>query len=163
MFCFSDLDYSIKAVKLILSKQVGIKEMINLSVKSKYAITAVFDLAINAQAGPVQMKAIASRHQIPHSYLEQLMIELKKAGFIKSFRGAQGGYALSIDPEKILILDIIKVMDGDINFSDGHKGCQVLETFWTEIEAKIEAVFTTPISELISMKAKLDSSPMYQI
>lgn len=137
--------------------------MINLSVKSKYAITAIFDLAINAQSGPVQMKAIAARHQIPHSYLEQLMIELKKAGFIKSFRGAQGGYALAKMPEDILILDIIKVMDGNINFSDGHKGCQVLETFWTDIEDKIEGVFDIPISELTSMKAKMDASPMYQI
>ncbi len=85
-----------------------------LSTKGRYGVAAMYDLALHYGEGPISLKSVAMRQEISEHYLEQLMGTLRKAGFVKSVRGAQGGYTLTKDPSKISVGDIIKVMEGPI-------------------------------------------------
>jgi len=72
------------------------------------------DLAQHLAEGPISLKSVAERQQLSENYLEQLVPELRKAGLVKSIRGAQGGYVLAKRPENILIGDVIRVLEGPI-------------------------------------------------
>lgn len=83
-----------------------------ISTKGRYGVTAMYDLALHYGSGPISLKNVAKRQHISEHYLEQLMGALRKAGFVKSVRGAQGGYTLTQDPKCITVGDIIRVMEG---------------------------------------------------
>ncbi|MDD4599786.1 HTH-type transcriptional regulator CymR [bioreactor metagenome] len=85
-----------------------------LSTKGRYGVAAMYDLAIHYGQGPISLKSVAQRQDISEHYLEQLMGILRKAGYIKSIRGAQGGYSLTKEPSLISVGDIIRVMEGPI-------------------------------------------------
>lgn len=85
-----------------------------LSTKGRYGLTAMVDLALNSGEGPISLKSIADRQGLSEHYLEQLIAGLRKAGLVKSIRGAQGGYVLGKKAEKIRIGDIIRVLEGPI-------------------------------------------------
>ena len=82
-----------------------------LSTKGRYGLRAMVDIAVYSQDSPVPISAIAERQNISVSYLEQLLPKLKKAGIIKSIRGAQGGYMLDKDPKDISAGDILRTLD----------------------------------------------------
>ena len=85
-----------------------------LSTKGRYGVVAMYDLAMHFGEGPISLKNVAVRQQISEHYLEQLMGQLRKAGLVKSTRGAQGGYILVKKPSEITVGDIIRVMEGPI-------------------------------------------------
>lgn len=85
-----------------------------LSTKGRYGVAAMYDLALHYGQGPISLKSVAQRQEISEHYLEQLMGILRKAGFVKSIRGAQGGYSLTKHPSVISVGDIIRVMEGPI-------------------------------------------------
>ena len=85
-----------------------------LSTKGRYGVAAMFDLAMHYGQGPISLRSIAKRQLISEQYLEQLIGALRKAGYVKSIRGAQGGYALVKDPSKISVGDVIEAMEGPI-------------------------------------------------
>ncbi|MDR1701216.1 MAG: Rrf2 family transcriptional regulator [Sporomusaceae bacterium] len=84
------------------------------STKGRYGIATMYDLAMHNGQGPISLKSIAQRQIISENYLEQLIGMLRKAGYVKSARGAQGGYSLAKDPSEISVGDIIKAMEGPI-------------------------------------------------
>ncbi len=87
-----------------------------VSTKGRYGLKAMVDLAAHSDGGMcVSIKSIAERQGISEAYLEQLMSVLKKNGFIKSIRGAQGGYILEKTAEEISVGDILKVLEGPLN------------------------------------------------
>ena len=85
-----------------------------LSTKGRYGLRAMVDIAVYSQDSPVPISAIAERQNISVRYLEQLLPKLKKAGIIKSIRGAQGGYMLDKDPKDISAGDILRTLEGDL-------------------------------------------------
>ncbi|SDF10764.1 RrF2 family transcriptional regulator [Sporolituus thermophilus] len=85
-----------------------------LSTKGRYGVAAMYDLALHYGQGPISLKNVAKRQGISEHYLEQLMGILRKAGYVKSIRGAQGGYTLTKDPAEITVGDIIRIMEGPI-------------------------------------------------
>ena len=85
-----------------------------LSTKGRYGVVAMYDLAMHSGEGPISLKSVAARQQISEHYLEQLMGQLRKAGLVKSTRGAQGGYILVKKPSDVTVGDIIRVMEGPI-------------------------------------------------
>lgn len=85
-----------------------------LSTKGRYGVSAMYDLALHYGEGSIALKSIAARQGISENYLEQLMAVLRKAGYVKSVRGAQGGYTLIKDPADISVGDIIRIMEGPI-------------------------------------------------
>ena len=87
-----------------------------LSTKGRYGLRAMIDLAKNSeQEEAVSISSVAARQHISESYLEQLVARLKKAGLLKSIRGAQGGYILAKGPDEISVGDILRALEGDLS------------------------------------------------
>ncbi len=87
-----------------------------VSTKGRYGLKAMVDLAVHCKGNLcVSLKSIAERQGISEAYLEQLMAVLKKNGFVKSIRGAQGGYILAKDLEEISVGDILRALEGPLN------------------------------------------------
>ena len=89
-----------------------------LSTRSRYGTRMMVDLAQHYDEGPVQIGSIARRQHVSVKYLEQLIIPMKKAGFIKSVRGPRGGHMLSRPPEEITIGEIVNLLEGGIDLSE---------------------------------------------
>lgn len=84
-----------------------------LSSKSEYALLALIDLAKIHKSNKLStISVIAERNQIPKKYLEQILLILKRGGYLKSYKGAEGGYKLAKEPKKISLAEIIRLMDG---------------------------------------------------
>ena len=86
-----------------------------LSTRSRYGTRMVLDMAQHYHEGHVQMGDIARRQNVSVKYLEQLIIPLKKANYIKSVRGPRGGHTLARPPEEITVGEIVEVLEGGIN------------------------------------------------
>lgn len=86
-----------------------------MSTKGRYGLRAVVDIAANADSGCVSLKSVAQRQNISESYLEQLICPLKKAGIVKSTRGAQGGYVLAKAAEDITVGEVIRALEGPLD------------------------------------------------
>lgn len=82
-----------------------------LRTKSRFAVTAMVDLALRHDHGPVSLSAISGRHQFSLSYLEQLFSKLRQSGLVQSTRGPGGGYTLARATELISVADIVLAVD----------------------------------------------------
>jgi Rrf2 family transcriptional regulator, iron-sulfur cluster assembly transcription factor len=78
-----------------------------LTTRGQYSVKAMLDLSLQPGYGPASVSAIATRQHLPMPYLEKLLIELRRAGLVKSLRGAQGGYKLAKKPTQISLSDIL--------------------------------------------------------
>ena len=78
----------------------------------------MYDLALNYGNEPISLKSIAERQEISEYYLEQLMAILRKAGLVRSVRGAYGGYMLTRDPSEITVGDVLRALEGPIGIVD---------------------------------------------
>src|SRR4029077_7144571 len=87
----------------------------NISVKSEYALLAVFDLALQAAGEPVKIADIARRQSIPQKFLELILASLKQGGFVESRRGAEGGYMLARPASLITIGEVYRFFEGGQN------------------------------------------------
>ncbi len=85
-----------------------------ISTKGTYAIQVMLDLAIHNTGENINVKKIAERQDISEKYLEQIISILNKAGFVKSIRGAQGGYRLAKSPDKYTVGEILRVTEGSL-------------------------------------------------
>jgi Rrf2 family protein len=83
-----------------------------LTTRSRYGLRMLLDIAINGGNGPVRIQDIAERRKISVKYLEQLIRELKKGGFIHSKRGPKGGHVLARTPAEIKIGDVVRILEG---------------------------------------------------
>ncbi len=89
-----------------------------VSSKSRYGIRALIDLGINAKEEQIALAEVAERQNISIQYLEQVFSALRKAGLIKSIKGAKGGYFLGKKPEHMTLYEVIKTLDGNIAIMD---------------------------------------------
>ena len=110
-----------------------------ISTKGRYALRAMIDIAQFQQDGYVPLKDISIRQDISVKYLEQIISQLNKAGFIKSTRGTKGGYRLNREPEDIRVGEIITLLEGELApvscNSDKEHICPIFENcktaeFW---------------------------------
>ncbi len=85
-----------------------------ISTKGRYALRLMLDIATNSNESPVSVKDIALRQQISDKYLEQIISILNGAGFVRSIRGAQGGYLLMRKPEEYTIGMILRLTEGSL-------------------------------------------------
>ncbi|HBS57801.1 MAG: Rrf2 family transcriptional regulator [Bacillota bacterium] len=85
-----------------------------ISTKGRYGVTAMYELALHFGQGPLPLKMVAEKQNISEAYLEQLMGSLRRAGFVRSVRGSQGGYELTKDPGSITVGDVIRALEGPI-------------------------------------------------
>ncbi len=85
-----------------------------ITYKGDYALKAVLDLALHYNGEPVTIADIAKRIDAPIKFLEQVLLELKKGGFVQSRRGKIGGYLLAKYPSEITVGDVVRFIDGPI-------------------------------------------------
>lgn len=139
-----------------------------LSTKGRYGLKAMFELSLNQNEGPVSLKVIAKKQNISDQYLEQLFSALKKAGLVKSVRGAQGGYLLNREAKDITVGDILTVLEGPVSLSDcllDDEVCEnsnicVTKVVWEKIKKGIEDVIESiTLQDMINdyNKNKLDN------
>lgn len=97
-----------------------------LTTKGRYAVTALLDVALNDQKGPVSLADISARQDISVTYLEQLFNKLRKKSLLESVRGSKGGYRLAMEPEDITVARIIYCVDETIDMTrcGGQQNCQ---------------------------------------
>ena len=85
-----------------------------ISTKGRYALCVMLDLAQHYKEGPVALKDIASRQSISKKYLEQIVALLNRPDFLRTVRGAQGGYMLARTPDKYTVAEILKLSEGSL-------------------------------------------------
>lgn len=85
---------------------------VKLSSKSEYACLAVLDLAERYETGLCTIGDIARHKNMPKKFLEQILLVLKRAGYVKSRKGAEGGYRLGKPPKEISVAEVVRLMDG---------------------------------------------------
>lgn len=122
--------------------------MAGISTKGLYGLAAMYELAHASTQNPMQIKEIASNGDIPHNYLEQLLSSLRKAGLVKSVRGAYGGYFLGKSPEEITVLEVLEVLEGSICKMEHKTASPVLEMFWHDTHSKVQELFNLKLSDL---------------
>ncbi len=132
-----------------------------ISTKGRYGLRAVLELARHNDEKPISTKEISHRQKITIPYLEQLFFRLKNKGFVKSVRGAQGGYYLAKDPTEISVGDVIECLDGPIEFTDckdpgdknstciGPENCMAIG-FWEDLRKMInKKLYNTSLKDLL--------------
>ena len=90
----------------------SVPERVRISLKSQYALRAVFDLTLRTPGGPVKIADIAKRQRIPQKFLELILSGLRQGGFVESRRGAEGGYLLAQAPDSITVGAVIRYVEG---------------------------------------------------
>ena len=102
-----------------------------ISTRGRYAVRLMLDLATNYTGKPIRLKDVAKRQEISDKYLEQIISILNKAGFVRSVRGPQGGYALQQTPDKYTIGMILRLTEGSLSpvecLDDNGAICDPLE------------------------------------
>ena len=86
-----------------------------ISTRGRYAVRVMLDLALYGQGEYVKARQIAKRQGISEKYLEQIIAVLNKAGFVRSVRGAQGGYCLAGSPEDYTVGQILRLTEGTLS------------------------------------------------
>lgn len=85
-----------------------------LSTKGEYASRAMLELALHYKEKPLHIREISAAQEIPERFLEQILLMLKRAGFLRSKKGPNGGYYLAKSPSEINVAEVIRVMDGPL-------------------------------------------------
>ena len=121
-----------------------------ITTKCRYGLRLLLDLAVFAsEKRPRMLRDVAKNQDISEKYLSRLVIDLRRAGFITSVRGAGGGYQLAQPPKRIRIVDVLEVMEGPVsiveclNQTDScprSKRCPS-QVLWSQINQKIRNVF----------------------
>ena len=134
-----------------------------ITYKGDYALKAILDLTLRYGAGVVTIHEIAQRADIPIKFLEQVLLDLKRGGFVESRRGKVGGYLLAKHPSQIKVGDVIRFIDGPIEpiacVEQGYSGCSdiyrcVFKQIWQEVAVATSEVVDTITFEGLANKVK---------
>lgn len=134
-----------------------------ISTKGRYGLMLLADLATSNGSVPVSLKSIAERQKLSEHYLEQLIAPLRNAGFVRSIRGAYGGYVLARPRTEITVKDVILTLEGPITLVDDDLD-DGLEPLWERLRGAILSVLeSVTLQDLIDMRAQHDSNYMFYI
>lgn len=118
----------------------------NISVKSEYALKAVFDLAVQYFAAlpgtamaPIKIADIARRQKIPQKFLELILAGLKQNGFVDSRRGAEGGYLLARAPDAITVGEVLRAVE-NLRVAGGKNNEDPFAGIWERVDAAMSDV-----------------------
>lgn len=126
-----------------------------ISTKGRYGLTIVVVLGTKYGEGPIPLRQIAEEQSLSEAYLEQLIPPLRNNGIVKSVRGAYGGYMLAKPPAEITSGDVIRVLEGPIQFVEGLEDADMPQReLWKRIaEAVRDVLDTTTIEDLMKSEA----------
>ena len=135
-----------------------------LSTKGEYASRAMLELSRRYLDGAIHSREISKAQEIPPHFLQQILLLLKRAGYLKSRKGRMGGYVLAKPPDEINVAEIIRVMDGPLAPIDcvsvmAHEPCPMegtcgLRWLWKEVrDAVAEILEKTTFADLVEKSA----------
>jgi Rrf2 family transcriptional regulator, cysteine metabolism repressor len=121
-----------------------------LSTKGEYASRAMLELALHHDEAALHIRDISAAQGIPERFLEQILLQLKRAGYLRSRKGPKGGYLLAKHPSKISVAEVIRVMDGPLAPIDcvsvtAHEPCARedfcgLKGLWKEVRDAVAEI-----------------------
>jgi Rrf2 family cysteine metabolism transcriptional repressor len=122
--------------------------LMNISVRSEYALKAIFDLASQPTGEPIRIADIARRQEIPQKFLELILAGLKQRGLVESRRGAEGGYRLARAADQITVGQVLKFVENEKR--GGHEASSAFTDLWGRVDQSISAVLDhTSFAELV--------------
>lgn len=142
-----------------------------ISSKGDYGVRALFDLALHYGQGPVRSREIAERQAIDEHYLNQLLIQLRRAGLVQSVRGPQGGHILARPPGEITMRDALLALEGPlVELAEGvqpapqPEEAAVLDAIWGGLRGAVEEYLAQQtLEDLTQRKRQREGSSMYYI
>lgn len=128
-----------------------------LTTKGRFAVTAMIDLALRGEEGPVSLASVSERQKISLSYLEQLFGKLRRHHLVDSVRGPGGGYSVARPLDRISVADIIRAVDEQLDATQcgGRENCHddhqcMTHDLWTTLNAKMyEYLSSVSLGELV--------------
>lgn len=141
--------------------------MIKISTRGQYALMTMEVLADQPDDSYVPMKKISHKQNLSVKYLEQILIQLSKAGLVEGMRGNNGGYKLKKSPEKYTAGEILRAMEGDLN-PKGTSDCNTVKTlgneeFWNGFDNAINSYVDSISLKEILEKSRENNGYMYYI
>lgn len=145
-----------------------------ISAKGEYAIKAMLDLALHEGRRLEPIQEIAARQGIPQRYLEQVLLQLKRAGFLHSRRGSAGGYRLSRSADQLTVGAVLRAVEGNPATEGQRRGGRAghgeaagdLFDLWREIAEAVSSVIDRTTFEDLKQRVETRRSaarPMYHI
>ncbi len=144
-----------------------------ITYKGDYALKVILNLSLHYGGGLVTIHDLARRLDIPVKFLEQILLDLKRGGFLQSRRGKIGGYSLAKAPAKIKLGEVIRFIDGPVSpvacVDKSYKGCSDITTcvfreIWQRIAASTAAIIDNITFEDLTKKIKRAGKALvYQI
>jgi len=145
----------------------------HITYRGDYALKTILDLALHYGDSPVNIADLAARADIPVKFLEQILLDLKRGGFVQSRRGKIGGYLLARHPSRIKVGDIIRYIDGPIEpiacVDKDYHGCSdvprcIFRGIWEEVsKATARVVDSVTFEDLAKKSGRPKSGFVYQI
>ena len=140
------------------------EDAMKISTKGRYAVRVMLDLALHNNGECIKVKEIAARQGISEKYLEQIIAVLNKAGYVKSVRGAQGGYRIAKDPADYTVGMVLRLTEGSLApvacLEDGADVCERCDTcetleVWQKLyDAVNNVVDSVTIADLVERRNK---------
>ncbi len=144
-----------------------------ITYRGDYALKTILDLALHYRNGPVTIHELATQADIPIKFLEQILLDLKRGGFVESRRGKVGGYLLAKSPSQIKLGEVIRFIDGQIEpiacVDNKYKGCREINKcafrdVWQKIaESTSRIIDNITFEDLVKKNKNLSSAFVYQI
>ncbi|WP_016951853.1 Rrf2 family transcriptional regulator [Anabaena sp. PCC 7108] len=126
-----------------------------LTTRGHYSVKALLDLSLQPGYGPVSVRSIAKRQDIPAPYLEKLLIEMRRGGLVKSIRGSIGGYQLAREPLQISVGQILEAVGENMTHLPLNSSTPaqaedwVTFTLWQRLNQKLkEALYSITLADL---------------
>jgi len=143
-----------------------------LSLRGEYAVRALLVLGLNYRQSQVRIRTISEQQNIPKRFLEQILNDLKSAGFVQSKRGVAGGYRLALPPEKISLAAVVRHVEGALapvscvseRFYEkcscpDESRCAIRSVMKEIREAVVQIAERVTIAELCERSVKLNEAP----
>jgi len=142
-----------------------------LSTRTRYGIRAILELAESYRQGPLQLKIIAQHQDISVKYLEQIVAMLKSGGFVRSIRGAKGGYILAKAPNQIKLSDVFDCLEGlvtTVECIENEDYCAraadcIARQLWKQLNEAIKNILQSITLQDLLARAKDKKALDYQI
>lgn len=134
-----------------------------ISTKGRYGLRALVDLAAHAQDNKMSLVNIANRQKLSLNYLEQVFATLRKAGIIKSVKGAQGGYMLAKEPQDIKVAEILRVLEGEFCIVDNTDAGKQQDSVQKAIKELVWDRIDQSINEFLDQITLADLVERYEV
>jgi Rrf2 family protein len=144
-----------------------------ITYKGDYALKTILDLALHYGDNPITIHDLAKRADIPTKFLEQILLDLKRGGFVESRRGKVGGYLLAKPPFQIKLGEIIRFIDGPIEpiacVDKKYNGCGdiykcLFRDIWQRVaQSTAKVIDNITFEDLVKRTKNVKSSLVYQI